>query len=287
MSDDRHQRIWLTGANGFVGSALSWRLQNAGYEVIGTDSELSVTDGERLEAFATEVQPGTIINAAGIPRKATSLGNRIKAYETNALGARNVALAANTIGAKIIQISTDDVYAAIMPEPVNEFDNPHPTTAYGKSKRAGEVMVRDTTPDHAILRASWLYHIEGGQVRDVLDAAKAGRKYEARIDQFGSPTSISMYVRVLLAILEHDAKGTFHISAKGKASRYDLARRTLEIAGYDPNDVLVETSDPKTQEDLELESLLLEMYGAEIPSWEDELERYLGEMLPRTSLGKD
>ena len=78
--------------------------------MIGTDEELSVCEPERLEAFAEEVQPGIIINCAGIRRDATGLSNRVKAYEVNALGARNVALVANTVGATVVQVSSDDVY---------------------------------------------------------------------------------------------------------------------------------------------------------------------------------
>ncbi len=272
---DRANLVWITGAQGFVGSELSKSLADAGYNVVGTGSELSITDSERLEAFATEVQPGVIINCAGVPRDATSLGNRIKAYEINALGARNVALAANTIGATVVQISSDDVYASILPEPVNEFDNPHPSTPYGKSKRAGEVMVRDTTPDHIILRSSWLYSVNGGQLKAVLDAARLGQKYEARTDQFAAPTSMSMYAKVLLGALKKGATGTFHIATKGKASRYDFARKILELAGYDPDDILVATEDPSSAEDLVLESLVLEMLGVELPSWEENLQTYM------------
>ena len=144
--------VWVTGSSGFLGSVVCERMERAGFTVLGTNSEVSVCDPERLEAFAEEVQPGVVINCAGIRRDATSLSDRIKAYEVNALGARNVALAANTIGATIVQVSSDDVYSSKLEEPVNEFDEPQPDTPYGKTKRAGELMVRNTTPDHIIVR---------------------------------------------------------------------------------------------------------------------------------------
>lgn len=269
--------IWLTGAKGFLGSALAPRLEKAGYTVAATDEELSVCEPERLEAFAQEVQPATIINCAGIRRDATGLSNRIKAYEVNALGARNVALAANSIGATIVQISSDDVYALRQAEPVNEFDNPHPDTPYGKSKRAGEMMVRDTTPDHIIIRSSWVYHQRGGQLFDILSAAKAGKKYQARTDQFASPTSVSLYTKFLLKAIERKATGTFHIAGKGSASRYEFASAVLDALGYDPESILVPTKDAKTAENLVLESLMLEMFGAELPTWQDDLQAYLRE----------
>lgn len=269
--------VWVTGCKGFVGSEVCQRFEKAGFTVVGTDDELSVCEPERLEAFAEEVQPGVIVNCAGVRRDATSLDTRVKAYEINALGARNVALAANTIGATIVQVSSDDVYSSKLEEPVNEFDNPHPDTPYGKSKRAGEMMVRNTTPDHIIVRSSWLYHAGGGQFKSVLDAARAGEKHIARLDQFAAPTSIATYMDFLLKAIEMNSTGTFHVASRGKASRYEFLTKVLELAGFDPGKVLVPQTDPKTAENVVLESLMLEMLGTELPTWEDDLQTYMAE----------
>lgn len=269
--------VWVTGAQGFVGGVICERFERAGYTVVGTDTELSVCEPERLEAFAEEVQPGVIVNCAGIRRDATTLSTRVKAYEVNALGARNIALAANTIGATIVQVSSDDVYSSKLDEPVNEFDSPHPNTPYGKSKRAGEMMVRNTTDDHIIIRSSWLYHAQSGRMKDILDAARAGEKYAARMDQFAAPTSVSTYVGFMIKAIEQHAKGTFHIVSQGRASRYEFAAKILEYAGFDPGAVLVPETDPKTAENVVLESLMLEMVGADLPTWEDDLRAYMAE----------
>ena len=222
---EKQDIIWVTGAKGFLGGEVCAHLEAAGKRVVGTDAELSVSDSENLERFAQEVMPAAIVNCAGIRRDATTLGTRIKAYEVNALGARNVALAANAIGALMVQVSSDDVYAAVVPEPVNEFDNPHPTTPYGKSKRAGEMMVRNTTDDHLIVRSSWLYHAQSGRFRDILDAAEAGRTYAARTDQVASPTSVDFYCKFLVAALDKHLTGTFHVANTGSTSRYGFAAK--------------------------------------------------------------
>lgn len=267
--------VWVTGSTGFMGSTLSKGLARIGYDVVGTGAELSVSEPERLEAFAEEAQPDFIVNCAGIRREATTVNNKVKAYEVNALGAKNVAIAANTVGATIIQISSDDVYGRILDEPVNEFDPPHPDTPYGKSKLAGETMVRNTTPDHLILRSSWVYQSDYGRFKEIMDAAANGEKYEARTDQFASPASIGLYLKYLVRMMEKGAKGTYNITPTGKASRYDFAYKLLELAGYDPTETLVQTQDPSTAEDIVLESLMLEMAGAKLPTWEEGLESYM------------
>ena len=274
MMTSNSKRVWVTGNKGFVGKVMTKGLELVGYTVVGTDAELSVTEPERLEAFAEEVQPSIIVNCAGIRRDATTLDTKAKAYEVNALGARNMAVVANTIGATIVQVSSDDVYNLNQDEPVNEFDQPHPNTPYGKSKLAGEEMVRATTPDHLIVRSSWLYQAETGRFNEVMEAAKSGDKYETRSDQYAAPASVGFYMHYLLKMLERGAKGTYHITPKGRASRYDFSRKILELAGYDPN-IVVPVTDPATAEDLVLESMMLEIAGADLPTWEECLEQYM------------
>ncbi|HIR02153.1 MAG TPA: NAD(P)-dependent oxidoreductase [Candidatus Aveggerthella stercoripullorum] len=269
--------VWVTGCRGFLGGEMVERFERAGYNVVGTDVELSVCEPERLEAFAEEVQPSIVVNCAGIRREATTLSTRVKAYEVNALGARNVALAANTVGATIVQVSSDDVYSAKLDEPVNEFDSPEPDTPYGKSKRAGEMMVRNTTNDHIIVRSSWLYHASSGRMKAILDAAREGGTIEVRTDQFAAPTSVSLYADLIFRALDKGATGTFHIVSRGRASRYDFAAKILEYAGYDPEKVLIPVEDPRTAENIVLESMLLDIAGIELPTWEDDLKAYMEE----------
>ncbi len=267
--------IWVLGGKGNIGSEIAAYAETQGYDVAITDVELSVTDGARVEAFATELRPDAIINCAAIRRDATKITNRIKAYETNALGARNVALAANAIDATVVQISSDDVYNTRLDEPVNEFDTPHPNTPYGKSKRAGEMQVRDTTQKHIIVRSSWLYNTNGGMLADALRAARAGEKYEARMDQFACPTSINLYMKYLFRIIESGNFGTFHIASQGKTSRFEFLSMALTLMGYNPSDVLVPKTEMRSAESIILESLMLEMFGADMPTWQDDLKNYL------------
>lgn len=267
--------VWVTGAKGFVGREMVDRFGAAGYNVVGTDTELSVCETERLEAFAEQVQPDVVVNCAGIRREATTLSTRVKAYEVNALGARNVALAANAVGALMVQISSDDVYALMLEEPVSEFDVPEPNTPYGKSKRAGEMMVRNTTDDHLIVRTSWLYHASSGRFKAVLDAAREGKTIEVRTDQIAAPTSVALYTDLLIGMIESKTHGTFHLVTRGSTSRYGFAAKVLELAGYDSEKVLVPTEDPRTAERIVLEGMMLDIAGVKTPEWEDDLRSYM------------
>ncbi|MEF2656118.1 MAG: NAD(P)-dependent oxidoreductase [Eggerthellaceae bacterium] len=276
MSDKK--TIWITGSKGFIGGELTRRLGDYGYRVVGTDTELSVAEPSRLEAFAIELQPDVIINSAGISRNATGINNRLKAYEVNAMGAMNVAVVANTVGAHMIQISTDDVYPQRMSEPANEFDTPRPETPYGKSKRAGEVMVRDSKPDSLIVRSSWVYSVNGGLIKEAFDCIKQDKPFKAYTDQYASPTSILTYTNFLVKAIEKKATGVLHIASRGTASRYEFLSKVMATCGYEPNQVLTPETDVVKAEQVLLESLMLEMFGAELPTWEEDVENYFKEL---------
>ncbi len=267
--------VWVTGAKGYIGSELVPRLEKAGYLIAATSSEVSITEQSHLDAFANEVRPDVIINCAGIPRRASGLASRINAYEVNALGAHNIAVVADAYDAKLVQISTDDVFPTRMSEPANEFDVPDPRGAYGKSKRAGEVLVRDTAENSLIVRSSWVYSVNHGMIKKALDAAKEGTKLTTRTDQLASPTSIDLYSRFILGAIEHDVKGILHIASKGVTNRHTLQSRALEICGFDPSEVLEPAEDLVTAEQVLLETMRLEMVGVDLPTWEDDLQSYL------------
>lgn len=269
--------IWITGAAGYIGGELAQRLEQAGYRVVGTDKELSVTEPNRLDTFANELRPDVIINCAGIPRRAAGLKNRINAYEVNALGAHNMAVIADAYEAYLVQISTDDVFPRRMSEPVNEFDVPAPRGPYGKSKRAGEVLVRDTMSNHLIVRSSWVYSANQGMLGSALADAKAGKKHPARIDQIASPTSISLYAKFIEGAIGKQATGTYHFTSKGIATRRAFLTKAYEICGYDPDQLLEPADDIVSSEQVLLEGMKLEMLGIERPTWEEDLKRYLEE----------
>ena len=79
---------------------------------------------------------------------------------------------------------------AARPSPIVEDDPIAPINAYGRSKAAGERAVRETAPQHVILRTSWVYG-EFGQNSSRPCCKLAATRDELRVvaDQHGCPTS--------------------------------------------------------------------------------------------------
>lgn len=267
--------VWVTGAQGFVGAEICRYFRTNNYRVVATDQEVSVCHLDELMKFALQYKPVVIINCAGIRRDKADLVNRMKAYDVNALGARNLALVAEKFHSLLVQISSDDVYSVTLSHSVDEFDIPHPDTPYGKSKRAGETMVRTITDNHLIVRSSWLYSASDRMVRDILEAAQAGTSVVMRTDQYAAPTSLSTYVATLAKMIAGRLTGTYHVTTTGSVSRYDFAAKVLSLAGYDPSVVLAGNSSASSAQYLVLKSVLLKSKGIELPSWDEDLREYM------------
>ena len=185
------KKIWITGAEGHIGTALLELLEGVEYQLLPTDiHEVDITKIDEVTQFVYVNRPDVIINCAGLTDVRACEEKPEEAYKINAIGARNLAVAARRIDAKLIQISTDDVFDGDDDAALCEFDDAHPTTMYGKSKYAGEKLVRELTDKHVIVRSSWLYGVGSYDFVDrVLDNAKKDGKVVLPEDEISSPTS--------------------------------------------------------------------------------------------------
>ena len=98
------KKIWITGAEGHIGTALLELLEGVEYQLLPTDiHEVDITKIDEVTQFVYVNRPDVIINCAGMTDVAECEKNIDEAYRVNAIGVRNVALAANDIDAKVFR----------------------------------------------------------------------------------------------------------------------------------------------------------------------------------------
>ena len=68
-----------------------------------------------------------------------------------------------------------------------------------------------------------------------------------------------------------------HVTSRGVTNRYDFLSKVFTTCGYEPHKLLIPKTDLVTSEQVLLESLMLEMFGAELPTWEEDVEQYFAE----------
>src|SRR5260221_5904452 len=147
------EKAFVTGANGFVGSALTRRLLRDGIGVRALCR--SAQKGQPLADEGAEVVQGDIQDAA-ITRRyaegcdvvfhvaAVGAGSALFQYSINVQGTRNVIQAAHEAGAqRFVHVSTVAVYGYDVNGPVDESHPQHPSKLdfYMRTKAMGEHAV--------------------------------------------------------------------------------------------------------------------------------------------------
>lgn len=268
-----HERIWIAGAQGQVGSAFAQLLDTVELEVLLTDkSDVDVTNMDEVRKYAEMNRPDVIINCTGIGGIEYCQQHSDLAYKVNAIGARNLSVAARSVHGKMVQLSTDDIFDGKAAESYNEFSIPTPVSIYGKSKLAGEEFVKTIAPRYLIIRSSWVYGKGENFVTWLLQEAKKSKEIFVAEDQFGSPTSANELAKAIYRLLMEDAYGLYHVVCQGVCSRREFAEKILALAGESSK--IVPVSGAKKAEDgrpayAVLDNLMLRLEGMELPkNWE-------------------
>lgn len=275
------KKIWIVGAYGHVGSAMLSLLDCREYKILATDkSEVDITDVDAVRSYCRLNRPEIVINCAGLTDLKVCEENPDQAYRVNALGVRNLAQETQEIDAKLIQISTDDVFGMDRSVPYNEFDFISPRSTYGKSKAAGEELVKNLTNRYIIVRSSWVYGLGRDFVNEVLNAVKNQKVLRVPNNQFSSPTSAKELAKVILELIERDAYGIYHAGCQGFCSRYEYAKAILELTGNTDKlavEAYIDESHKRPQYSV-LDNLMLRISGIPQPKeWREALAEYLRE----------
>ena len=227
-------RPLVIGAGGMLGRALVRRLEPEYPETIGaTRSEIDILDRFGMEAEIVRLNPTVIINCAAWTDVDGCTRNPARALEVNADGAEHVARAAAGSGCRVIQVSTDFIFDGRLDRPYVETDIPSPIQAYGLSKLEGERRVAVANEDHLIVRTAWLYGEHGDHfVARILARARSGEPLRVVDDQRGSPTLADDLADGIASLLRVAHRGVVHVVNTGVASRFELARRALEVTGH-------------------------------------------------------
>jgi dTDP-4-dehydrorhamnose reductase len=221
-------RVLITGANGQLGGALQ-RLAPAWAEINAIDVEdVDLTDVAMLRARLAVEAPDVIINAAAYTAvdKAESDEELARAINAEAVAAMVAAMADS--GGKLVHVSTDYVFDGTSSAPYAPDAQRNPQSAYGRTKAEGEDKLR---PQDLLVRTAWVYEAGGANfVRTMIRLMKERDELRVVADQVGAPTWATGLARTIWALVEKDAKGTFHHCDDGVATWHEFAVAIAEEA---------------------------------------------------------
>jgi len=225
----------VTGAAGMLGHDVTRVAEQAGHEVAALAREdLDITEAAAVEEAVLSEQPEAIVNCAAWTDVDGAESNLEDATAVNGAGAANLAAAADRIGSKVVLPSTDYVFDGTKEQPYLESDEVNPLSAYGKSKLAGEVETAAHNPRHFIVRASWLFGVNGKNFVDtMIDLGRTLDEVVVVKDQIGCPTYTGHLAEGLVRLVEWGDYGVYHMAGAGECSWYEFAIEIFRQAGIE------------------------------------------------------
>jgi len=161
-------KVLITGAAGFIGSALSLRLLERGDEVVGidnlndyydvalkearldrttvygnfTDLRVGIDDREAMAGIFRRHRPDRVVNLAAQAGVRYSIENPLAYVDTNLLGFANILEGCRHNEVEhLVYASSSSVYGSNTKMPFSVHDNvDHPVSLYAASKKANELM---------------------------------------------------------------------------------------------------------------------------------------------------
>ncbi len=227
--------LLILGATGTLGRALARVAHRRGLPVrLTSRAELDLQDRSGIDRFIKRASPWAIINAAGYVRVADAERDHANCFAANAAGAENLSAIAAERDIPLVGISSDLVFDG-MRGPYGEADPCNPLGVYGKSKRASEISMLESSSRNLVVRTSaffgpWDQH---NFAFHTLMALKRGERVEAREDVRVSPTYVPDLCHALLDLLIDGGSGLWHLASPGSTSWYHFALRLAELTGVD------------------------------------------------------
>ncbi len=274
-------RLFVTGSRGQLGRALQRAAAAGGHEVIGRDlPELDITDAGAVRGAVANARPDALINCAAYTAVDAAEAEEGRALAINGTAVECLAAAADSAGARLVQISTDFVFDGVTGRPYREDDPPHPLSAYGRTKLAGE-RAAALARRHLIVRTAWLFGDGANFVRAIRRQLDAGtRTLEVVADQRGCPTYAEDLADAVIALLAAGAEGTVHAVNAGSASWFEFAAEIVRLLGVAADVVPITTAAaarPAARPPFSVldTSRLRAITGADLPPWPQALARFL------------
>lgn len=229
----RPRRVLVAGGGGMLASDLVPALKAGGYEAIWpSKSQLDIVREGHVSAVLATFRPDVVVNCAAFTRVDECESSPLaEAVNDRAVGTLAAACAARH--AKLVHLSTDFVFDGAKREPYTEEDEPNPLSAYGRTKRAGELKAL-SAPGALVVRASWLFGNSGPNfVEAMLSQAEAGaRRVRVVTDQVGRPTATTDLAEAIVALVNRDLSGIVHFANAGSVTWNEFAREIYRLSGH-------------------------------------------------------
>lgn len=235
----------LFGAGGFLGQHVLRVLQSRGVAAVclgrqparGNRSETcDVRDASRVTELLDSLRPQHVLNCASLSGVGDCFQDAVQARSVNAEFPARLAEWCGQNEARLVHVSTDMVFAGEAPsDGYVAGSDAEPANAYGASKLAGEVAVREANPGALVVRLPLLFGDSFGRglgaSDSLLTAIARGEQLGLFTDEWRTPLAVCDAAAALVELCEGEARGLLHLAGSERVTRFELGELVLAAHG--------------------------------------------------------
>lgn len=244
-------KILVTGANGLCGQKLSAvLLKDESVEPVLTSrgklsipqgravfESLDISDSQAVTKVFSKHKPDVVVNTAAMTLVDDCENQQEKCWHANVTSVQHLIDGCRDVNARLVHISTDFIFDGSN-GPLDEYATPNPVNFYGKSKLAGEELIRGSDIHWCILRTVLVYGITHDMSRSnivlwVKENLEKGKSIRVVNDQWRTPTLAEDLAMGCYLAAVKKAKGVYNISGKDFITPYDIAIQTARFFKLD------------------------------------------------------
>ncbi|MCB0751843.1 MAG: SDR family oxidoreductase, partial [Ignavibacteriae bacterium] len=245
------KRILLIGSNGMLGQCVVENLRNRNdieltlasaedtsfFDNISY-SKLDISNKKEVKKIVLDFYPDYIINVAAYTNVDKCESEKELAWNINVNGVEYLAKYSVPSNAHLIHISTDYVFDGLA-GPYSENDLPNPISYYGRSKLAGENVIKKFDIKSTILRTNVLFGpTKFGRpdfVKWVFNSLSENKNIRIVTDQINNPTYIEDLAQAIITICDSEKTGLFNIGGAELLNRFEFTKEIAEYFNLDFN----------------------------------------------------
>jgi dTDP-4-dehydrorhamnose reductase len=224
---DVYRSVVVTGGGGMLAHELGKALNTRGIRpALVRRADCDISDAGQVSRLFQTHRPSLLLNCAAHTGVDLCEDEPHRANAINGAGVGHLAEQSREFATKLVHFSTDFVFDGQNDRPYRPDDRPSPLSAYGRSKLLGETAIQEITPPAwLIIRTSWLFGRHGNCFPQVIvDRARGGHALKVVSDQVGCPTYAVDLAAAVLAMLDRDAIGIWHVTNDSATNWFDFAR---------------------------------------------------------------
>lgn len=244
--------ILVTGASGLLGASVALLAREQGRKVVGLHHCHSVqmdglkslgadlADPAEIRRIFLQVKPSVIVHCAAATDVDWCEEHPEQAHGINVEMPAAIAEMAAQSDARLLYVSTDSVFDGGRGN-YTETDTPSPVNVYAKTKLQGEREVLRQNPTASIARVNlygWNAQNKESLAEWILKQLGLATVVPGFSDVYFCPVLANDVAEVLLALLDQNLSGLYHIVGSERISKYEFARRVASTFGFDPGQVI-------------------------------------------------